>query len=283
MSKMKVALLCGVGFLVTAVTAGLVGSGAAIALTRAAAPPPDLRIQGYPVAVPSSVLGETVTVRVRLPIGHSREEGPLPVFWVTDGSHQGAPMMQTIESLSRIDLIPAAIVVDIPSTSAGRTADFVPPVPGGRASNAENFLAFVQDEVMPAVAAEFELSGVDVFVGYSLGGLFASWAFTQDPDAFDGWIAFSPSWWYESQMMVDDLRTFVADHPDLDAFFFTSLGTSEGSGMLRAFRGVNGAVAEVAPSGLRWVTSETTGADHGNNPQLSAARALQAFWAQRSP
>lgn len=284
MSKIKVGFLIVAGFVVTAVTAGLIGSGAAIALTRAAnQPSPDVRITGYPVDVPSAILGETVTVNVRLPVGRSKGDGPLPAFWVTDGSHQGAHFMQSVESLSRIGLTPPAIVVDIPSTSQGRSLDFRPSVPGRAETNAEDFLAFIRTEVMPAVAEEFDLGGPDVFVGYSLGGLFASWAFTQDPDAFDGWIAFSPSWWYEDQMMVDVLSDFVSSGPDIESFFFASLGTAEGSGMQSAFDRVNQAVGEVAPPGLDWVVSETEGAGHGNNPQLSAARAIQAFSARRVP
>lgn len=283
MSRVKAGLLIVAGFAVTAAAAGLVGSGAAIALTRAATPPPNPEIEGHTVAVASDALGETVTVRVRLPVGHAPDDGPLPVFWVTDGTHQGGHLMQTIESLSRIGLIPPAIVVEIPSTERGRSEDFLPPSDARPDTNAERFLTFVRDEVRPAVAASFALTDVDVFVGYSLGGLFASWALTEDPDAFDGWIAFSPSWWYQDLMMVDELREFASSHPDVRTFFFTSLGTREGSGMKRAFARVNDVMDQSAPPGLRWVTSETAGANHGNNPQLSAATALRAFWESRAP
>lgn len=283
MSKFKVGLLLVAGFMITAVAAGVVGSGTAMAITRAANRPPDPEIAGHPIDVASAILGETVRINVRLPVGTSATDGPLPVFWVTDGAGQGRHFMQTVESLSRIGTIPPAIVVDIPSTSLGRSQDFRPPLPGAEETNAEPFLTFIRTEVMPAVNADFDLSGTNVLVGYSLGGLFASWAFTQNPEAFDGWIAFSPSWWYRNEGMVDVLRDFVAVRPDLDAFFFTSLGSTESQGMQSAFEAVNAAMAEAAPPGLRWVSSETAGAGHGNNPHLSAATALTAFWGQREP
>lgn len=283
MSKLKAGLLLLVGFTVTAVAAGLVGSGTAMAITRAANRPPPVEVTGHPVDVASVILGEMVTVNVRLPVGTSGTDGPLPVFWVTDGAGQGRHFMQAVESLSRIGTIPPSIVVDIPSTSEGRSQDFLPPVPGAADTNAEAFLAFIRTEVMPTVQAEFNTIGPNVLVGYSLGGLFASWAFTQDPEAFDGWIAFSPSWWYENETMVDVLPDFAAVRPELDAFFFASLGTAESGTMQRAFEAMNGAMAEAAPPGLRWVSSETHGAGHGNNPQLSAATALTAFWGQREP
>lgn len=277
MSKLKWGLVLVVGFFATVVAAGSIGgiAGSAVARSQARDRAPE---PGTEVLVASEVLGESVPLRVLRPAGLGENPGPMPVLWVSDGSHQAGIHLSTIESLWRLDLMPPMTVVAIPSTSVGRSADFRPPHEGFDESNAEPFLHFIRDEAMPAVAERFDIEAPHVFVGYSLGGLFASWAFTQGPDVFDGWIALSPSWWYEEVTMEGQLAGFLGDNPDVRSFVYTSLGDSEGSGMMTAFRRVNVAVEGSATSGLTWVHEITPGADHGSNPSLSSARALRAFW-----
>ncbi|MEM7416103.1 MAG: alpha/beta hydrolase-fold protein [Gemmatimonadota bacterium] len=277
MSKLKWGLVLAAAFFTTAVAAGSIGGvvGSAVARSEVRSRSPEA---GTEVLVNSDVLGESVSLRVFRPAGLPEATGPMPVLWVSDGSHQAGIHLSTIESLWRLELIPPMTVVAIPSTSAGRSLDFRPPQEGSEATNAEAFLAFIRDEAMPAVAERLEVEAPHVFVGYSLGGLFASWAFTQGPDVFDGWIAVSPSWWYGEVMMEAELSGFLDANPEAASFLYTSLGDAEGSGMMRAFERVNRAVGDAAGEGLTWVHEITPGADHGSNPALSSARALQAFW-----
>lgn len=72
---------------------------------------------------------------------------------------------------------------------------------------AAEFLEVIENQVLPAVRSRLSASGLQVtstaIGGWSLSGLFASWAWLQRPQVFDHLIAVSPSLWWDNASILD--------------------------------------------------------------------------------
>lgn len=84
-----------------------------------------------------------------------------------------------------------------------------PPV---RTGGADEFLAFIEDEVKPEIARRVPVNARrQAIFGHSFGGLFVLHALFQKPDAFSGWISASPAIWWEGAGIVERALAFVTD------------------------------------------------------------------------
>lgn len=76
----------------------------------------------------------------------------------------------------------------------------------GSAGGAENFLAFFRDEAIPFITERYKTGNYRVLFGHSFGANFDLYAFINDPTVFQGYIATSPSIWYDEHSILDDLK-----------------------------------------------------------------------------
>lgn len=282
MSKVKTGLLIAGVVCVSGIAAGAIGAGAAIALVRQAYNGPVQDGHDHEFVVHSDLLGESVTLDIRLPRSYAADaDEHFPVLWVLDGWSQTDHVAKTADVLAEVGLMPPVIVVAVPNSGAGRWQDFTPPGDeyGDRAGQADRFLAFLEAEAIPAVGAAFRVRSPRTLVGYSLSGFFVTYAMTQRPGLFEGRIAFSPSFWLGDEAIVDQLETLFSDRSTTGAasFFYASLGSDEGWEMAHAFEAAEEVFAAGAPAEFDWQLTVTPGADHGTNPELSAPKALQAL------
>lgn len=76
---------------------------------------------------------------------------------------------------------------------------------------ASAFLAFIEDELRPALEAEYPLDpGERVLTGASLGGLFTLYAFLSNPEGFRRYLPISPSIWWDDRLLLKQAESVVA-------------------------------------------------------------------------
>jgi predicted alpha/beta superfamily hydrolase len=278
-SRLKTGALVVVALLVAAAAGGLVGGGAAVALIRTAYNGPVASARLPEVLVSSVELGEPVTLGVHVPLEYEADPSrAFPVLWVLDGPSQGKQVARTMQTLSRIGIAEPSIVVEVPSSSRGRSADFIPPWENGSPdAQADRFHRFLVHEAIPAVAERYRVGNTRVLVGHSLGGLFTLYALLQEPSLFDGYFAFSPAVWVRDRQILTDLERAGTSLSVVPTNLFLSLGATEGNRMLSGFEAVEGILESWPASGLRWKATITEGADHGTNPELSFPVAMQWY------
>ena len=232
------------------------------------------------ITVESEVLRETRDLRVLLPEDYDTDVGRrYPVLLVLDGWNLDHTA-QTASTLQWLGLGEPMIVVGVQNGVAGRGVDFVPPqlrsgIPPGRA---DRFLEFLEMEALPRIDRDLRTDSTRLIAGHSLGGLFVTYTLVQRPDLFTGRLAFSPSLWVGDQGMVAEMEIFLADPPELDSYFYTSLGSLESGGMHDGFNALAALLEEGAPAGLHWHAELLSGADHGNNNVRSTPSSLRGFW-----
>ncbi len=95
-----------------------------------------------------------------------------------------------------IDLsLPGVVEPDVPAGSGGGDA----------------FLDFVEKDLKPVIEARFHIDrNRQAIVGHSLSGLFVLHALATRPEAFQIYLAASPSIWYANRAIRRELDTFVA-------------------------------------------------------------------------
>lgn len=226
----------------------------------------------------SARLRERRSFLVHLPESYRREPARrYPVLYVLDGSSQDLHTAASAALLARIGLIPEVLTVGIPNVSGrGRQRDYTPPdmrqdtdKDDRSLGRADAFQAFLKDELLPRIEADYRTSGPRLLAGHSRGGLFVLYSLMTEPSLFDGRFAYSPALWRDQDAAVAHLDRFLASAPPLRGFLFLSLGDRENPKMAEAFHRTLAVLRARAPQSLHWRAEITSGADHHSNPVLS--------------
>jgi predicted alpha/beta superfamily hydrolase len=172
--------------------------------------------------------GDRWEVSVALPppaLYEAAGEGPYPTLYLLDGYFTfavAAQVAQTTLDFSDGNMRPVVIVGIAPAIEdrerlrALRIRDLTPtsasPVQiAGQdiygAGKAEAMLRLILTEIVPRLESMYPLDPADRGIGgWSLGGLFACWALTQEGNAFKRFLAVSPSLWWDEGYLLDEYR-----------------------------------------------------------------------------
>lgn len=188
----------------------------------------------------SSCVSQQFSIDIGLPPGYATSNRKFPVLFVLDGNLEFPLAKSVCELLWLGGEIAEAILVGIgyPVHDPGemlplRTRDLTPTVTGPGTGGAENFLRFIQRELIPFVDANYRTdANRRALFGDSRGGLFALYALFTAPDTFQRYLIASPSMWWDDQVVFKFERRFADKHLDLPAHIFMSAGSLENDRML---------------------------------------------------
>jgi hypothetical protein len=227
---------------------------------------------GTRLAIKSEGLGEERIILIRTPPGYERSGQRYPVLYLTDGPAHLSHTASTIEFLSRNGRMPEMIVVAI--TNTDRTRDLTPtnasmwrpdgteaklPTSGG----ADKFLKFIETELIPKIEKDYRTQPFRVFAGHSFGGLFAVHAFLTRPEAFNAYIAVSPSMHWDNHLLSRKAEEFFKDRKELNRTIYFTMA-NEGGGMREGFDRFKGILGKNKPKGFEWDAMLMEDEDHGS-------------------
>jgi predicted alpha/beta superfamily hydrolase len=162
---------------------------------------------GQTYTIESEALGETRTINVWIPAFADQDErAPYRTLYLIDGGTlQDWFHITGLAQLGALSwTFQPMIVVGIETDD--RQAELTPAAADQRytdgfptSGQAENFRGFITSEVKPFVETNFPVSGDTSIIGESLAGLFIIDTFLKMPDAFDDYIAISPSLWWDDK------------------------------------------------------------------------------------
>jgi predicted alpha/beta superfamily hydrolase len=125
--------------------------------------------------------------------------------------------MSTISYLSNLNIIPECIIVSIPNTDRTRdmtpthsttdydgteNEDFLKTSGGG-----ENFLKFINEELIPVIDENYNTMKLKVFIGHSFGGLTTAQSFLSNSSPFNAYISMDPSMWWDNGLCIKQLKS----------------------------------------------------------------------------
>jgi hypothetical protein len=98
------------------------------------------------------------------------------------------------------------------------------PTSGG----AVDFRRFLVTEVLPLIDRTYRTHPYRVLAGWSLGGLFTIDTLVRQPEAFDAYLAISPSLWWDDELTLDFLSKRGAGvGPNRQKYLVVTLGSEE--------------------------------------------------------
>lgn len=230
-------------------------------------------------SIDSKALNETRTYLVHKPTGYDFTDERYPVIVLLDGESNIQHVSATADFLGNNGRAMKMLVVGIENTD--RQRDLTPPIkstgtddrPEGKAGGAEPFLSFIADELLPLIDRTYRTRPTRILIGHSYGGLFGSYAFLKRPDLFKAYILVSPSLWWDNQALAEEALSFGANHKDVKAAVYVTMG-SEGGSMLGGTEKFVGALTS-AGNGVEAVFTRWPEESHGSVVMRSVYEGLK--------
>ena len=275
-------------FIALVVLLGCFSASSITAMAGARGKPPAGQVDSFVIGerfqIESKVLKEPRSYIIHTPLAYQSGKDAYPVLVLQDAEPHFALTTAAVDLLSESGRIPPMIVVGIIATD--RTRDLTPSVPTtgfggapwtGQAGGADKFFSFIADELLPTVDHNYRTRPYRVLVGHSLGGLFAIYALMNHPDVFNGYIAISPSPWWDDQGLVKAAPPFFAAHRDLRADLYMAMG-DEGQEMLGGAWKLSAVLEESKLANLRWQFKRSPADDHRTISYRATYEGLEAIF-----
>ena len=265
---------------------------------------------------PSAVRGAKFTydheITVALPASYdAAPERKYPVLWVLDAPLMLRMVVGILDTLVIGNHAPEMIVIGVGSRSEDGLAgigrrvmdfspsgpDYFPPGESGVAwqalaplpeypHRADDFLAFLVDDLRPKLEAKYRFSGEHALFGHSAGGMFAAYALFQRPGAFDKMIIGSPYLQGVRGAVFMAEAAYATRAKDLDVTLFLGAGDREVDEYFLAISGIVSSMARFSETlrlrqypSLKLETRIFTGEDHYTVVPRIVSEGIRHSWA----
>jgi len=250
----------------------------------------------------SSILKEERTIWVYNPgpdKSHAGSGERYPVLYLLDAEEHFHATAGIIKQMT--GRWPGMIVVGI--TNTNRRRDLTPPSTAAKDSNsggADNFLQFIESELIPRVDSMYYTAPYRIFSGHSLGGLAVVHTLVNRPTLFNAYVAIDPSLWWDGQKLVGDAQRilphikfsntslFVGRAKNMPPKMDSVAALNDNTQYTMLFRAVTAFVNDLrttSPEGLRWKTAFYPDETHGTvqlNAQYDALKFMFGYYQFRT-
>ncbi len=261
------------------------GLASALLAACAGAAQPAALERPAPVTVPHSesfVLrpragGAAYRIDVGLPLSYGREPGRrYPVVYGLDADVGFTASVAIARFLARAGELPEVIAVgigyggDLEDWGRRRVADLTPVAvddhPGS--GQAARFLDFIEGEVIPAIERRYRTAPDRTLIGYSLGGLFGTYALFHRPGIFQRYVLGSPSYEWGHRVALSWPSALARTDPPPTGVVFTSVDTADPPQTIANWRELWDAVERAHVAGLAVVRGEIDETHAGGWPHV---------------
>jgi predicted alpha/beta superfamily hydrolase len=198
---------------------------------------PPVSLRGTEVrGIRSSFVDQEFKLHIYLPVSYTDTTRVFPVVYLTDSDAYFGFFRSLVANLRYGNMIPDVVVVgvayeeDVQSYLRKRERDLLPvAVPNHPGSGeAESFLSFMRDELIPFVESEYRVdSGDRTIVGMSGGATFAFYVLCSSPELFGRYVIISPYLVYGQEIILELENAYAEAHASLPARLYTAMGELE--------------------------------------------------------
>ena len=184
----------------------------------------------------SSINNQEYKLLISLPRGYKESSDTYPVAYLLDAQWD-FPLVYAIYGEQYFDgFLPGLIIVGItwggenPNPDDLRHRDFTPTdINSGKPSgNAEKFISFIGEELMPFIAMNYRASANEnTLMGSSLGGLFTLYTLFKHNELFNRYVLTSPAIGWDNEITISFLKDFVNKGATHESKLYMAIGEYE--------------------------------------------------------
>lgn len=191
---------------------------------------------GFEKSFPSKILGVERKVWIHIPNSNGGNEntgrGKYPVIYLLDGDANFNDVVSITEFMSNAGLCPPMIVVGILHSARMTDLTFgTDKETPGIVGNGENFMRYVEKELMPYIESNYPTAPYKIFIGHSVGGLTVVNTLIHHPDLFNAYVSLDGALWWNNQQIVTDAKTILANQHYKGKTLFMALANRMERGM----------------------------------------------------
>ena len=253
-------------------------------------------------SIQSKIMGEQRKIWVHVPDGANQK---YPVVYVLDGEGHFSSVVGMIQQLSSINgnsMCPKMIVVGI--TNTDRTRDLTPThidadlpmmdsISSKTSGGGENFIAFIEKELMPHIEAKYPTAPYKMLIGHSFGGLAVIQTFTHHTDLFNSYICIDPSMWWDNQKLLKQTQRALTEKKFEGKSLYLGIAntidesidiktvqkdTSVDTKHIRSILSLQAAFEKNKQNGLRYQGKYYPDDTHGSAPLITEYDAMRFFF-----
>lgn len=256
-------------------------------------------------SVQSNILGENRKIWVYVPDGAVNNTERFPVVYVLDGDGHFSSVVGVTQQLSTINgntMCPKMIVVGIPNTDRTRDLtpthiDADPPFMDSTFSKTsgggENFIAFMEKELMPHIDAKYPTAPYKMLIGHSFGGLAVMQTFTHHTQLFNAYICIDPSMWWDKEKLLNQTQKALLEKKFEGKSLYLGIANTLEDGMdikkvqkdtsqetkhIRSILSLQAAFEKNKNNGLKYRGKYYPDDTHGSVPLITEYDALRFFF-----
>ncbi len=253
-------------------------------------------------SIQSKILGEQRKIWIHVPDGANQK---YPVVYLLDGDGHFSSVVGMIQQLNSINgntMCPKMIVVGIPNTD--RTRDLTPThidadlpmmdsVSSKTSGGGENFIAFIEKELMPHIEAKYPTAPYKMLIGHSFGGLAVMQTFTHHNNLFNAYVCIDPSMWWDNEKLLKQTQKDLAEKKFEGKSLFLGIANTMEDGMdiktvqkdtaaetkhIRSILALQAAFEKNKQNGLNYRGKYYPDDTHGSAPLITEYDALRFFF-----
>lgn len=236
----------------------------------------------------SNILGEERRYWVHAPASYydgTYSEKSYPVVYLLDAESQFLPFIGVMNSMSNGGngnfRIPELIVIGIPNTD--RFRDLTPTHDSNAeegsefftSGGGEDFLDFIENELIPDVGGKYRTMEHRTLVGHSLGGLAVIQSFIHKPELFQAYMAIDPSLWWGDGMTLAQAENLVEhqSYSNSTLYLVTPEYTNDNY-QITSTQKLFEILEPIDVAGFSVTYEKIPGVDHGSVPMLAFYQGL---------
>lgn len=176
-------------------------------------------IVGQSFTMKSAILNEERKVLVALPRDYEKSTQKYPVIYVLDAEWNFPFVAEAVKVLADSERIPPSIVIGV--TNSDRNRDFTTKLNGNfqkpdfmkETGGADNFLNYLEKDLVPMVDKILRTEPHRTLIGHSLGGLFAWHSLASRPQLFQSYLILDASVFWDNGVVVKEVKEFFKQNP----------------------------------------------------------------------
>jgi predicted alpha/beta superfamily hydrolase len=211
-------------------------------------------------SIVSKILNEERKIKICLPeeyeLGSNAKYG---VVYILDGETHFDDFLYIYKFAKKQNFLPPLILISLPNTYTRegnmRDRDFIPEktIDNAKAGGADNFIAFLKNELVPYINNKLPTSGENSLFGHSSGGLFTMYVIMKEPGLFTNYYCSDPAFPWNNRRIIAMATEIFKNTTELNKTLWI-IGVEE------TYRNVgiqkmDSVLKQFAPERLRWKVS----------------------------